>query len=249
MKLKLHRKLKLGFLLFFLGCIGILSLLTMDIPIPEEAQEIVRSYFTPIQIKLLSLINPTFLLIIAVVVGTLLYDKVNFKLPLLEGLVYGKRINNLKSILKYGVLGGVISGILILGFLKTMNPELTSKFLQLQEAFEPTLVARLLYGGITEELLVRFGFTTFIVFLVYKIGGRMTTTVYWSGIVIAAFVFGAGHLPIVYSISVTPTVALITYIVLVNAVGGVIFGWLYWKKGLEAAILAHMTCHIVLLLS
>jgi len=31
-----------------------------------------------------------------------------------------------------------------------------------------------------------------------------------------------------------------------NAVAGVAFGWLFWKYGLEAAMLGHMSAHVVM---
>jgi membrane protease YdiL (CAAX protease family) len=39
---------------------------------------------------------------------------------------------------------------------------------------------------------------------------------------------------------------LISYIILGNSLGGLIFGWLYWKKGLEAAFIAHIMSHVVM---
>jgi len=31
-----------------------------------------------------------------------------------------------------------------------------------------------------------------------------------------------------------------------NGIGGIIFGWLYWKKGLESAMISHFSADIVL---
>jgi membrane protease YdiL (CAAX protease family) len=31
-----------------------------------------------------------------------------------------------------------------------------------------------------------------------------------------------------------------------NGLGGLAFGWLYWKRGLESAIMAHFSADIVL---
>jgi membrane protease YdiL (CAAX protease family) len=31
--------------------------------------------------------------------------------------------------------------------------------------------------------------------------------------------------------------------------GGLIFGWLYWKKGLESAFIAHVFIHVVLVIA
>jgi len=37
----------------------------------------------------------------------------------------------------------------------------------------------------------------------------------------------------------------VTFIVLANSFFGLVAGYLYWRKGLEAAIIAHMSAHIV----
>jgi membrane protease YdiL (CAAX protease family) len=34
--------------------------------------------------------------------------------------------------------------------------------------------------------------------------------------------------------------------VLLNAIGGVVFGWLYWRRGIEAAMVAHLTADLTL---
>ena len=102
------KKILLGLILFGLGIIGILSILTMNIPLPPEAEAILKDRFTPQQIKMLTLINPTIMMVIAVIVGTILYQKVNLKVPLIEKMVGIKNDNlNPSNILKYGILGGV----------------------------------------------------------------------------------------------------------------------------------------------
>lgn len=35
-----------------------------------------------------------------------------------------------------------------------------------------------------------------------------------------------------------------TYVVLGNAAFGLVAGWLYWRYGLEAAVLAHAGAHV-----
>jgi len=41
--------------------------------------------------------------------------------------------------------------------------------------------------------------------------------------------------------------ALILYVIGGNFIFGSIAGYLYWKKGLEAAMIAHMLAHVVML--
>ena len=56
----------------------------------------------------------------------------------------------------------------------------------------------------------------------------------------SALLFGAGHLPTTATLMpLTPLV--ITRALLLNGLGGIVFGWLYWKRGLLAAMLAHFS--------
>ena len=63
----MNRKVKLGITLFLIGFIGILSTLTMDLVFPEKIQIVIDKMFTPWEFKLISLINPTILLLIFVI--------------------------------------------------------------------------------------------------------------------------------------------------------------------------------------
>ena len=42
------------------------------------------------------------------------------------------------------------------------------------------------------------------------------------------------------------TPLLIARALVLNGIGGIVFGWLYWKRGLLAAMLAHFSADIVL---
>jgi membrane protease YdiL (CAAX protease family) len=69
--------------------------------------------------------------------------------------------------------------------------------------------------------------------------------VMWSAIVISGIVFGAAHLPITASIATITPIIVIRALVL-NGIGALVFGWLYWKKGLEFAMISHFVTDIVL---
>jgi len=173
----------LGLILFGLGLIGVLSILTMEIPLPPEAEAILKEKFTPQQIKMLILLNPTIILIVAVIVGTLLYQKVNLKVPLIEKMlgIENENLNTFNSI-KYGILAGVLSGTLLSLVGLIFIPILPSEFLELGESLKPTLAVRFLYGGLTEEILMRFGLMTLIIWIASKIFKGTKPIVYWTGI-------------------------------------------------------------------
>jgi hypothetical protein len=245
-----RKKLYLGLILAVLGLIGTASLLTMDFPLPAEIEAALKESFTPVQIKMLLLINPAILVIVAVVVGTLLFQKVNLRVPIIEKWVgLNKRPLDVAAILKSGVIGGFISGVIVVIVVLLFKPMMLSEYEKLSQSLQLTLVARFLYGGITEEILLRFGLMTLLVWLCTKVIKGTKPAAYWIGIVLAALLFAIGHFPAVYAIIEKPGIILLTYVLTGNTVGGLIFGWLYWKKGLESAFIAHIFIHVVLVIA
>lgn len=240
----------LGMTLFVMGIIGVLSILTMEISLPPEVLATLEDKFTTEQIKLLILINPTIMLIVAVIIGASFYNKVNLKVPIIENLIRKSNKDiNLSGILKAGIVGGVMAGVLLSLMGMLSNSILPQEFLELGENFKPGIASRFLYGGITEEILMRFGLMTFIVWIMLKIFKELKPKLYWYGIIISAIIFALGHFPIAFQILDNPSNVLLLYILIANSVGGIIFGWLYWKKGLESAIIAHMFTHLIMLIS
>ena|SRR5688572_23883536 len=68
-----------------------------------------------------------------------------------------------------------------------------------------------------------------------------------AAIFISAIVFGIGHLPIASMLSGGLTFPLVAYVITANSLFGIAAGFLYWKRGLESAMIAHMTAHVVLI--
>lgn len=246
----MNKKIILAILLLVLGLAGVLSTLSMNIPLTPEQEAILSAQFTPEQIKLLTLVNPTILLIIALAIGVGLKDKVALQVPVFEFLV-GPRTNKpqYKKIALQGLYGGVLAGVLLslIGFI--YNPLLPEEFKLLGESLKPTLAARFLYGGITEELLMRFGLMTLIIWLLATVSKQRSNWVYFMGIAISALVFAFGHFPVAYQAVEHPSVLWLSYIILGNTIGGIIFGWLYWKRGLESAMIAHIFAHIIMVIA
>jgi len=100
------------------------------------------------------------------------------------------------------------------------------------------------YGGIGEEVQVRLFLMTLIAWIGARIARRTSSGVYWTAIVLAALLFGAGHLPTAFGIFGTGAVNVIRTLLL-NGIAGVAFGWLFWRRGLEHAIVAHFSADLV----
>ena len=114
----------------------------------------------------------------------------------------------------------------------------------------PPLWQRLLvcfYGGINEEIFLRLFLMTLLVWLGAKAGRRTvpTAATVWVAIAIVSILFGLGHLPMTARF-VPLTAVVVVRAIILNGLAGVLFGWLYWRRGLEAAMIAHFSTDVVL---
>ena len=255
----LNVKTKLFVILFFAGWAGVLSVLLIDFSalvrlIPAQPGNEIPT-ITP-ALKIVSLIQPSLLLAIAVVVGVFLAPRVGLAAPVANAIASRSSIGSaLKPQLLPGLIGGIIGGTLILLIAASFKSYLTSTTLERIGQFTnlTPIAMRLLYGGITEELLLRWGFMTFLVWLGWRLlqkrKGRPGTMIFVGAIAVSAFVFGIGHLPVAFAILRELSIALTLFVISANSVFGLIGGYLYWKKGLESSMTAHAVTHIVLFIA
>lgn len=105
------------------------------------------------------------------------------------------------------------------------------------------------YGAIGEEVLMRLGLQTLLAAGLRRLNGETTTppsgATMWPAIVVSNLAFGAGHLPATKAI-VPLTPLVVARALLLNAVAGTLCGYLYWREGLEAAMIAHGSADLVL---
>ena len=250
-------KTRLFAILWIAGTAGVLSFLLVDLSallanLPDAARA--GMPFPPFVLKLLSVMQTTVILSIAVLVGVALAHRVGLSSPAAEALAGGENVvAALKPQIVPGLIGGLAAGIAIPLAWLLWKPFLSPTFVTRAERLNRFLPfpTRLLYGGITEELLLRWGVMTLLVWLAWRVlqkgEGKPRAAWFVSAIIISSVVFGLGHLPLVRAMAVNFTVAIVGYIVVANALFGLIAGYLYWKRGLEAAIIAHMLTHVVLI--
>ena len=145
---------------------------------------------------------------------------------------------------------GVVSGIAIVALASLLDPHLPARLHEAaatppaNDALNGLLAS--FYGGIGEEIQLRLFLMTFIVWLVAKFGNRRPSpAVTWSAIALTALIFGAAHLPA--ASEVWPLNAFVVFrTIALNSIAGLVFGWLYWRRGIEMAMLAHFSADIVL---
>jgi membrane protease YdiL (CAAX protease family) len=151
------------------------------------------------------------------------------------------RVTGLKNTIFIGCLTGFV--LLVLGKLsESLMPAATAGAVP-----DIALWKRLLasfYGGIAEELICRLFLMSLLVWLARAVA-LPDSRAMWIGMIGAALLFGLGHLPAAAALFPL-TATLVAWIVTLNAASGIVFGWLYWRRGLQHAMLAHFCADIVL---
>jgi hypothetical protein len=140
---------------------------------------------------------------------------------------------------------GVV-GHLILYYL-VLRPRMPGRSVRLAEQMRlgMGLPARVLQGGITEEVQFRWGLMSVaaaIALVVFRPGSTIPVP---AAIGLSAIVFALFHLAGARQIGLANSRVEVGLILVDNSWGGIIFGWLFWRYGLAAAMIAHATFHVV----
>jgi hypothetical protein len=198
-----------------------------------------------------TLAQSTVLLTIAVGVGLVLAHRVGLRIPLLQAWLAGGPPVRAAGLLIPALLWGLAAGVaLVFAEVLLFARDLPLEFHPLLSIpFWKRLLAGVVYGGVTEELLTRLFLVSLLAWclaFVWKTpAGLPSGGAFWGAIVVAALLFGALHLPATAAIApLTPM--LVLRALLLNGIAGVVFGFLFWRYGLETAMLAHASAHLVL---
>lgn len=233
--------------------VGVLGILPYGVSLlnrmPSSVQDTLPSLWIVLPVQV---VQSMVLVGLATALGLWLGPRVGLGAPLLSRLVRGDR--EARSRLRAQApastgLGVLVGSVIVLLDLVVFTPRLAAVGAPVESLHPPAWQGLLasLYGAIPEELLLRLGLMTLLVW----IGAQLTRcavprpAVVWTAIVAAALLFGAGHLPTTAAmLPLTPLV--VTRALVLNGVGGLAFGWLYWKRGLLTAMMAHFSADLVL---
>jgi membrane protease YdiL (CAAX protease family) len=163
----------------------------------------------------------------------------------------------LRKLVWPAVTAGVLAGIAVVVLEKgVFAPRLLAEFRRLGLK-EPHIVVPAwagflasFYGGISEEILLRLFVLSFLAWIGRFVNrtpeGHPGLGALWVANVLAAILFGLGHLPATHAVGLPLDALVITRAIVLNGLLGLTFGWLYWTFGLEAAMVSHFSGDIVL---
>ena len=187
---------------------------------------------------------------VAVAVGMRLAPRVGTGAPIIEGWIAGETPRDIARSLRVPLVIGLAVGIaLVVIDVAIFLPRVPAAIARLAEGIPAwkRLLAGFLYGGITEEILMRWFLLSLVVWLLARAwrtsDGRPTSGAWWTAIVVVALLFGIGHLPTTSAITPLTSMVVVRALVL-NGIAGLTFGYLFWRSGLEAAMAAHLATHV-----
>lgn len=241
----------------FLGLLALAPTLPETLralPIPAEA----KAALPPMPLLVaLSLVQPALLVAAGVALGLALAPRLGLRSHLSESAA-GER-PGLRALAREAPLAvtlGAAASVAVLAldrlvFQPWMGPAGAALAAKGERTLAVTL-AGLFYGGITEELMIRWGLMSLLAWAGWKLfrrgRGEPGAGGLWMALLLAAVLFGVGHLGVVSAVAPL-TAAVVTRTVALNALAGIAFGWLFWRRSLEAAMLAHMAAHVVFTLA
>jgi len=238
-------------ILYGLGLVGVCTLavtLLIDpgtFSLPEEVHEL----SLPLQL-IAFVVQPAVILAVAVAGGLWVTSSVPFQSHLISSNSLAKGVvTELRPAFLIGVSVGIV--ILLIEFALGGMPE-SIGILGTDHSLDSLLFsipARMLYGGITEELIARWGVMSVVAYGLWQLtktgSSEFTPAIVWTSIIVAGIVFAVLHLPMAGTTvdgGLDPTV--LAWVLLANTVAGIAYGWLFWQYSLEAAMIAHASTHV-----
>lgn len=240
----LPAKWRLGTALWLLGMPGVVAVVWALLP-PLKVNEALLPL--PLwAVVLLSGLQTAVLLALAVAVGVWLAPRVGLRAPAVSAWLVGQPIG---SALRAQSLPGVLGGVAGAAWLWALSWVMPAALQPSDPASAMPLVVKLLYGGITEELLVRWGVMTLLLWLGWRVvqrgQGQPGKGLVAGAVLLSALLFALGHLPAAQALAGALTVPVVVFVLVGNTAFGLVAGWLYARHGLEAAILAHVLAHLL----
>jgi hypothetical protein len=252
---------KLYFLILILATVGALGLLPST---PAMFSGVQQSTGMPVPLFMVATFLQSFLLTAVLgFLGLLLSGKTGLGAPILESLVYqstaagngtaaaplNRSTSNPGRVLAFSAVVGVLAGAVIVGvdllFLGRLEIEL-NEAVSVPRWWQGLLSS--LYGGINEEIMLRMFFLNGLLWLLILLGRKKTEAGpwrVWTAIIGAALLFGLGHLPAARAMMEMSRLMVVRILVL-NLIPGIVFGVLFWKRGLLSAMTAHFSADVLM---
>ncbi len=230
-------------LLWLFGVAGAASLIFIA---PIDVRLISDSGLDPASLRLISLLASALLLALAVTAGCLVARQADLRSLIAQpgALRLGFDIWAARAVL-IGITFGFVIYVLDWTMFRIVPGLSELMESQLSLVREPwlTLGAGMFYGGVAEEIFLRWGLMGMLAWVLIKVIGDRDIAM-WSAILLVALIFGVGQLPALFGLVPDPPAVLVARTIGLNFIAGVVFGYLFWRHSLEIAMITHAATRI-----
>lgn len=154
-----NARLRLGATLWLVGMSGVIALATTVLP--QLYEKVPQPVSLTVAIAL-AVVQGAVMLLLAVWAGVSLSQPLELGAPAIEAAISGSGVG---VVLKRLFLPAVLVGILSGGVLLVAHHVTPAELLVAQQGMKIPLIARVLYGGVVEEVLMRWGIMTVLIWL------------------------------------------------------------------------------------
>lgn len=239
----MKRKLLIALLFTLVGIIGgvFVGLYQLQTLSEEMIEEIITQLGSIEMLIVVSGIQSGMFAFISTLIGLMFIDKL--------GLLIYKTISKKSLFVALGV--GLFSALFIVLSDLFIFKSILGEQIDSYQFSIYYFIGGIIYGGVVEELLLRLFVMSGLVLFIHKFIIKQkdhkvqTPWVYYTAIILASLIFGALHLPAT-SVMFDLTVGIVLRALLLNGIPGIAFGYLFWKRDLTHAMIAHAFAHVVM---
>lgn len=239
--------------IWLMASIGVVAVIPYSMALmPGVLENVAEQAGVPLQtIIIAQIVQGSILSLVLTLIGLSVSKRIGLKAYMIDALFHKTSIPfDVRASIKIAIISGLACGLLIkllenIVFIPLI-PEL-SALDQVMPVWWKGLLASL-YGGITEEVMMRLFLLSVLAIIIRLLSrdksSKLPTAVFWIANILAAILFGIGHLPAIAEIiDLTPLVIL--RVLVLNSIAGIIAGVFFWKRSLEIAMIFHFSADIM----
>lgn len=200
-----------------------------------------------LRFKKLAIAQTLILILVLCVAGGILSRRTGLNAPVFEALLQGRlSFESFTAILLPALIGAIIAlGAFCLVYYGLMVRTLDAASLSALNKFRSCLGLSgcILYGGIVEEVIARWGLMNLTAFFMLMMVAP-SDFIYWCAIFTSGLLFVVGQIPVYIAIGCTSSRRFYYTLVLASLCQSLVYGYLFWHYGLLCAMMAHMLFHL-----
>ena len=231
---ELGRALRLSICLWLLGLPGVLAMAW------QIGRRIHGSTLPEGALPLMGGVQGSLLLAAAAFFGAWVAPRVGLEAPLLQALLARRGV---MAALRKLWLPSIGAGVLGAAWMVSLAQFTPNDLMPGDPLQALPLWIKLLDGGVAEEVLARWGLMGMLLFGLWRLlqprGAAPRRRLVWLAICVSALVCAVANLPPAMLLLGGLTSPLLVYVLLGQTVFGLLAGFIYWRHGLEAAMLGH----------